>query len=130
MNQLNQLDQLDRVVAAMDFDFLGRGEHAMGLDGLHRCLGDEHYYFLDVRSDQEAALVAFPFACHIPLKKLPSRLDELPQERCIVAFCSSIFRAAVAYTYLKAKGFAEVKGLSVPLEEMVLAFKPGPLAKR
>ncbi|VVS92378.1 rhodanese-like domain-containing protein [Desulfoluna spongiiphila] len=123
------MNALDQVIADMDFNFLGAGDHAMSVDGVRKVLGNDHFVFLDIRTDQEVAYTAFPFAVHIPLHELPHRLDELPRDKCIVAFCSSVFRGAVAYTYLMANGFDEVKGLTASMEELVKIFKPGPLAK-
>jgi rhodanese-related sulfurtransferase len=123
------MNELDQTLAAMDFDFLGNGEHAMSVDGMRKVLGNEHFLFLDVRADKEKEYCDFPFTKHIPLHELPGRLNELPKDKCIIAFCSSIFRGAVAYTYLRANGYAEVKSLTATMEEMVGAFKPGPLTK-
>lgn len=123
------MNALDQVVAEMDFDFLGTGDHAMSVDAMRKVLGNDHFFFLDIRTEQELAYAAFPFATHIPLHELPKRVNELPKEKCIVAFCSSVFRGAVAYTYLQANGFDEVKGLTASIEELVKIFKPGPLSK-
>ena len=123
------MNQLDETLTEMDFDFLGTGDHSMSVEGMRKVLGNEYYIFLDVRTGKERKYCSFPFAIHIPLHELPGRLDELPRDKCIIAFCSSIFRGAVAYTYLRANGFAEVKGLTATMEEMIGAFKPGPLAK-
>lgn len=123
------MSTLDQVLEEMDFDFLGTGDHSMSVDGLRKVLGNDHFFFLDIRTNQELVYAAFPFATHIPLDELPRRIDELPKDKCIVAFCSSIFRGAVAYTYLRGRGFDEVKGLTASIEELVKIFKPGPLAK-
>ncbi|TKB10433.1 rhodanese-like domain-containing protein [Desulforhopalus sp. IMCC35007] len=123
------MNELDETLTEMNFDFLGNGDHAMSVDGMRKTLGNEHFVFLDVRTDKEKEYSGFPFAIHIPLHELPGRLAELPKDKCIVAFCSSIFRGAVAYTYLRANGFDEVKGVAATMEEMIGAFKPGPLAK-
>lgn len=123
MNELNQ------TLTEMDFDFLGNGEHSVSVDGMRKILNNDHFLFLDVRTDREKEYLTFPFTMHIPLHELPGRLAELPKDKCIIAFCSSIFRGGVAYTYLRASGFAEVKCLTATMEEMVGAFKPGPLAK-
>lgn len=123
------MNELDETLTEMDFDFLGNGKHAMSVDGMRKVLDNEHFIFLDVRTEKEKGYCDFPFAKHIPLHELPGRLDELSKDKCIIAFCSSIFRGAVAYTYLRANGFAEVKGLTATMEEMIGAFKPGPLSK-
>lgn len=123
------MNKLDQALTEMDFDFLGNGEHSMSVEGMRKILTNDHFLFLDVRTAREKEYLTFPSAVHIPLHELPGRLDELPKDKCIIAFCSSIFRGAVAYTYLRANGFDEVKGLTATMEEMVGAFKPGPLSK-
>ncbi|MDD2218782.1 MAG: rhodanese-like domain-containing protein [Desulfoplanes sp.] len=120
---------LDQIVAEMDFDFLGSGEHTMSVEGMRKVLNNDHFVFLDIRTDQEQAYVTFPFATHIPLHELPARMGELPKDKFIVTFCTSVFRGAVAYTLLRAHGFEEVKGLAASMEDLVKIFKPGPLAK-
>ncbi|MFT5699630.1 MAG: rhodanese-related sulfurtransferase [Desulforhopalus sp.] len=123
------MNNLDQALTEMDFDFLGNGEHSMSVDGMRKILNNDHFIFLDVRTEREKAYCDFPFTTHIPLHELPGSLDKLPKDKCVIAFCSSIFRGAVAYTYLRANGFDEVKCLTATMEEMVGAFKPGPLAK-
>lgn len=121
--------ELDRVVEEMDFDFLGSGEHSISVEGFRAVLNNDHFVFLDGRTDEEYKYQSFPFAVHIPLNELPARHGELPRDKCIIVFCSSIFRGAVGYVYLRAQGFEEVKGLAATFEELVKIFKPGPLAK-
>jgi len=128
-NKELNMNELNKVLMEMDFEFLGSGKHGMSIDGMRKVLGNDDFVFLDVRSDRELEYVSFPFAHHIPLKDLPQRLEELPKDKCIVAFCSAVFRGAVAYTFLRANGFEKVKGLTASTEEMVKVFKPGPLAK-
>ena len=123
------MNELDKVLMEMDFDFLGAGQHAMSVDGMRKVLGNDHFFFLDVRTDQEVQYLQLPFTTHIPLHELPTRMDELPKDKCIVPFCSSIFRAGVAYTYLVANGFDEVRGFAASIEDIVSVLKPGPLAK-
>ena len=124
------MDDLNRVLTEMNFDFFGSGEHAMSVEGMRKVLDNDHFLFLDVRTEEEVESCAFPFARHIPLHRLPERMDELPRDKCIVAFCSSIFRGAIAYTYLRTHGFAEVKGLTAPVENLLAILKPGPLYQR
>jgi rhodanese-related sulfurtransferase len=118
---------LENVIREMDFDFFGSGEHAMSPEGVRQVLDNDHFVFLDVRADEEARYLTFPFAVRIPLHELPDRIDELPRDKCIVTFCASIFRAAIAYTLLMAKGFEEVKGVPVCCDELAVIFKPGPI---
>ena len=123
------MKDLSEKIAEMDFTFLGSGQHAMSIEGMRKNLGSEQVLFLDVRTDEEVGYVSFPFATHIPLNELPGRLDEVPRDKLVVAFCSSVFRGAIAYTYLLSQGFEKVKALTANTEDMVQAFKPGPLYK-
>lgn len=122
MNTLNEL------LPEMDFDFFAAGEHAMSIEGMKKVIHNDRFLFLDVRFAKEAEYVVLPFAAHIPFDELPARLDELPRDKCIVTFCSSVFRGACAFLYLQSMGFEEVRGMVAPLEDMAAAFKPGPLA--
>ncbi|WP_320042739.1 rhodanese-like domain-containing protein [uncultured Desulfobacter sp.] len=119
----------DSLLKDMDFKFLSSGEHSMSIEGMRKVLGNDHFVFLDVRTDEEVKYLSFPFAVHIPMNELPDRLDEVPKDKFIIPFCSSVFRGALAYIYLKANGYKEVKGLTASSEDMATAFKPGPLAK-
>ncbi len=128
-NKETGMNELNQILTEMDFEFFSSGEHAMSIEGMRKVLNNENFVFLDIRSDRELEYLSFPFAVHIPLNQLPQRLGELSKDKMIIAFCSSIFRGAVAYTFLRANGFENVKGLTATVEEMVKAFKPGPLAK-
>ncbi len=123
MNDLNQ------ILKKMDFQFFGSGEHSMSIEGMRKVLNNNHFVFLDVRADEEVKYLFFPFALYIPLNELPERLGEVPRDKFIIPFCSSVFRGAVAYTFLLANGYEEVKCLTASSEDMAKIFKPGPLAK-
>mgnify|MGYP001556834968 CR=1 FL=1 len=123
------MKELDDVLSRMDLDFLGSGQHAMGIEGFVKAIGDDNCFIIDVRTDKELEYVSLPFATHIPLAELPARKDEIPKDKQIIVYCSTIFRAAVAYTYLLANGFPKVKGVPVSMEEIVSVFKPKPLMK-
>ncbi|WP_319541580.1 rhodanese-like domain-containing protein [uncultured Pseudodesulfovibrio sp.] len=123
------MEEFNDILEEMDFQFFGSGEHGMSVEDMRHAIGNDHFLFLDVRTNEEVAHVSFPFAKHIPLNELPDRLDELPRDKFIVTFCAAVFRGAIAFAYLRANGFDEVKGLTASLEDMVMPFKPGPLAK-
>ena len=123
------MSDLNQILKEMDFLFFGSGEHSMSIEGMRKVLGNDHFLFLDVRTDEEIRYLSFPFALHIPLNELPERLSEVPRDKFIITFCSSVFRGAMAYTYLLANGYEEVKGLTASSEDMAQALKPGPLFK-
>lgn len=123
------MEGLGEKISRMDFIFLGSGQHGMSVEGMRKNLGNEHVVFLDVRTNEEVSHVSFPFAKHIPLNELPGRINEVPKGKLIVAFCASVFRGAIAYTYLLSQGFEEVKALTASIEDMLKLFKPGALYK-
>lgn len=60
---------------------------SIGMEELRRRLTDDSVVVLDVRPAQEYAAGHLPQARSIPLEELISRLDELPREQPIVAYC-------------------------------------------
>lgn len=60
---------------------------------------------LDVRTPAEFATGAPSGAVNIPVQELASRLDELPRDRTLVAYCRSGVRSASAVEQLVAAGF-------------------------
>jgi len=73
---------------------------------------------LDVRSDEEVALVKLGPAIHIPLNELPDRYQELPKDKTIAIFCPGKIRAGIAYAFLRLKGFDNVKVLAATLDDI------------
>ena len=122
------MENMDSVIERMDFDSFANGENVIGLEGARRILATGNCVFLDVRSPEEVRYNAYPFAVHIPLNELPRRAGELPRDKCIVPFCSSVFRASVAFLWLSARGFAEVRTLVAGTEDLATLFKPGMLS--
>lgn len=62
-------------------------------------------FFLDTRLEEEAEAGTLPGATVIPLGELRERLNELPKDRFIVAYCQTGLRAYVAERMLKQNGF-------------------------
>ena len=71
----------------------------------------EDFVFLDVRSPQEHVDVRLPKSTLIPLGALRKRIEELPRDREIVAFCKVSLRGYEAALILKSAGFTDVKVL-------------------
>jgi rhodanese-related sulfurtransferase len=78
-----------------------RGHHAM-LDA-----GAGEVYVLDVRPPGEFANGHLPSANNIPLMQLEKRMEELPSNRPVVAYCRGRYclLAYAAVDLLRAKGF-------------------------
>ncbi len=68
--------------------------------------------FLDVRTDDEVVLHRLEGSTHIPLESLRTRMDELPRDKPIVAYCNNGHRSYIACRALKLAGFPNVRNLS------------------
>jgi glyoxylase-like metal-dependent hydrolase (beta-lactamase superfamily II)/rhodanese-related sulfurtransferase len=66
---------------------------------------------LDVRNAGELADGAIFHARHIPLAQLARRLDEVPPDRPVVAYCAGGYRSAVAASLLRRAGWTDVSDL-------------------
>lgn len=66
----------------------GRGDDgAIDADELHRRLGEGDVLLLDVRPEEEFGAAHIPGARSIPIAELEERLDELPRDREVIAYC-------------------------------------------
>jgi rhodanese-related sulfurtransferase len=79
---------------------------------------------LDVRSKEEADLVSINCGVNIPLNELPDRYQELPKDKTIAVFCPGKIRAAMAYAFLKTKGFDNVFVLNATLDDIAALERP------
>jgi NADPH-dependent 2,4-dienoyl-CoA reductase/sulfur reductase-like enzyme/rhodanese-related sulfurtransferase len=87
------------------------------LQGVHPQVGvadlistppDDRPFLLDVRTEAEFAAGHIPDATNIPVDELRSRLDQLPQDRRIVAYCKVGQRGYLATRILNQTGFDAV----------------------
>lgn len=75
-------------------------------------LREEPLLLLDVREAWEVAISAFPGALHVPMREIPSRVDELPSQRPIVCICHHGARSAQVALFLEHRGFQRVYNLA------------------
>ncbi|MCA1797650.1 MAG: rhodanese-like domain-containing protein, partial [Geobacteraceae bacterium] len=71
---------------------------------------------LDIRTHEEQASLPLLFpgqvnSVHIPLNELPMRREEVEPHALVGIFCPHGVRASIAYTYLRAHGYGNVKVL-------------------
>ena len=116
---------LAEVLREMDLAFIAAGDHSITVAEAVNFMHHPHFIFLDVRTPEERDRVNFPFALHIPLKELPDRLGELPEDKFFITFCFNGARAILAYAFLRTRGFDEVKALEGRLPELADAMSPG-----
>ena len=83
-----------------------RGDHPMvHADHLTSAEPNESHYLLDVRSPQEFAAGHVPGAVNISVDELRDRLDELPQDQTIIAYCQVGMRGYLATRILLQNNF-------------------------
>jgi rhodanese-related sulfurtransferase len=105
---------MDNLITAANVARNKRDGHMVGIsaeDVYRKIQAGDDFVFLDVRSPQEYAEVRLPKAILIPLGTLRKRLNEIPKNKEIVAFCKISLRGYEAALILKAAGFANVKVL-------------------
>lgn len=83
-------------------------EQAKEYFGKHRA---GQYQLLDVRQPKEYESEHLPGAIFMPLRELPSRLDELQREKPVIAYCAVGGRSKAAAQLLAGKGFEDVYNL-------------------
>ncbi|MBD3163450.1 MAG: MBL fold metallo-hydrolase [Candidatus Latescibacteria bacterium] len=79
---------------------------------------------LDVRTRDEVDEQALRDALHVPLRELIERLDEIPRDRPVVAFCGTGRRSLIAASLLKREGYEEVADALGSLSACVAAGCP------
>jgi len=116
----------------MTFDYFGSGKHKIEMEKL---IMMNDAVFLDVRSVPELESVQLRLehhieVLHIPIDEIPKRIDEIPHDRTVGIFCSSDTRSAIAYAYLRTKGYEKVRIALGGYEAVTNLILPGKLLKR
>ena len=73
--------------------------------------GRDDVVLIDVREDSEYAEGHIPGAVLIPLGQIPDRLDEIPQDKTVIAVCRSGNRSGQATNFLRQQGFDNVHNM-------------------
>ena len=71
-----------------------------------------HVQLLDVREPVELQLASLPGVVHIPMREVPTRLDDLDRKKPIVVVCHSGQRSRHVAGFLLANGFERVYNLA------------------
>ncbi len=66
------------------------------------------FVLLDVREPDEVAAAALPESVMIPMREIPARVGELPQNTPIAVMCHHGGRSERVAAFLEARGFADV----------------------
>jgi len=118
------MDKLDELLKNFDLEFFGSGKHKISIERALELFRDNEAFIVDVRAKEEISYVRFDFALNIPVSDIPNRLAEIPEDKMVIVFCSSVVRATIVYTYLRLKGYVYVKILTAGLSEIVSCLKP------
>ena len=83
-----------------------RGDHPqVDVEAVLSLPVNQRPFLLDVRTSQEFSTGSIPGAVNIPVDELRSRLDELPRDREIAAYCQVGQRGYLATRILRQSGF-------------------------
>ncbi len=117
--QLSQLDlayappysaAMDNLIVAADImrnKLTGCGRGIEPMEVKKKLDRGDDFILLDVRSPAEVAEAAIEGATHIPLGMLREKLDTLPKDKEIIAFCKISLRGYEAQKVLDAAGFTK-----------------------
>ncbi len=121
---------MDSWLEGCDFSCFSQGRHKVGPAAFLEKQARGEALLLDVRTPEEAALLRFPGALHIPLNELPRRREEVPRDKLVATFCSVGTRSAIAYAYLQSLGWKNVRFLASGYHDLVDELKPGKIRAR
>lgn len=126
------MNDLEKVISSMDFQYFGNGEHKIEIDEF---FSTKNAVFLDVRAKEEQETVKLTLSHHcqvleIPTDEIPKRINEIPKDKTIGVFCSAGVRATIIFTYLKSKGYKDVKIILGGYPPLMAAVMPGKLYKK
>jgi hydroxyacylglutathione hydrolase len=126
----------DRVVGCLAGGMLAWHREGLPSEGLrtitvqqlcHGLDAGEHTWILDVRNEDEILRSGIPGAHHISIKQLPERLNEVPRDRSVQAFCGSGVRSMIAASLLKSAGWQNITVVLGGLAGWVSVSCPMPL---
>ncbi len=122
-------DTLASWLTTRSFDHWSTGQHKIMPEAFFKKWANDEAVLLDVRYPLEVEHMQLPFALHIPINELPRRLDDIPRDKIVATFCSGGDRAAVAYAYLQAQGFENVRIFKGGYTALTAELMPGKLRK-
>lgn len=119
----------DRWISGLDFEFWSTGQHKIAPPVFFEKWTKGEAILLDVRAAEERAFITFPFALTIPVNELPTRLNEIPRDKLVATFCSGGDRSNVAFAYLHAHGFENVRIIPGGYPSVTPEVMPGKVRK-
>ncbi len=111
------------------FPYWCTGQHKISAEAFFQAWARGEAVLLDLRDEVEAQFLQLPFALHIPIHRLPDELHRIPRDRLVATFCSGGDRAAVAFAYLQALGFKNVRIFKGGYASLIQELLPGRLVR-
>lgn len=81
-------------------------------------------HLLDVREMDEWVAGHAPGAHHLPMREIPARLAEVPDDRHVVVVCRSGIRSAQVVAFLQQQGYQHVHNLAGGMHDWAAAGRP------
>jgi rhodanese-related sulfurtransferase len=106
INPTSSFSDLDQFLKAIPDDYYT----VKRVGDLKRLLQDQGTLLVDVREPSEFRSGHIPGAINIPLRSLTQSLDQIPEERLVVLYCSSGYRTAMGIMTLQMLGYQNVRG--------------------
>lgn len=88
-------------------------------------LPGEAPFLLDVREPEEFEICRIKDAQLVPMRSVPARIDELPQDRAIVCICHHGGRSNQVAMFLASRGFDNVINLAGGVHRWAAEVEPG-----
>ncbi len=95
--------KLDSILS--NFTYENRKAMKVSSEQIVTLLQNNQAVLVDIRFEEEQAAWQMDYALKMPLSTLPSRFNELPQDKLIVTACPHKDRAIIAMVYLQGKGY-------------------------
>ena len=128
VSNMADLKAFDDVLKGCTLDYFKSGQYKIEFADFLALKAEGKAMMLDLRTKEEAEVVALPFARNVPIDELPQALADLPKDKLIVTFCASGVRAIMAFFYLKAAGY-DCKIYMGKLNDLTGNFMPPFVAK-
>jgi rhodanese-related sulfurtransferase len=74
--------------------------------------GEKNFIVLDVREPWEIAIASLPGSTNIPMREIPTRVEELPDDKDIVVLCHHGVRSMSVANFLERAGFENLYNLT------------------
>lgn len=85
---------------------------------------EKKIFLLDVREENEYLLCHVDGATLIPLGQIPQRLDEIPKDAEIVAYCHHGRRSEMALRFLQANGYDNIVNMQGGIDAWAVLVDP------